>query len=100
MGGDASVWSIAVHWVFWLWGILVSTGQGQPLSVFYPRATRHELQSDVQMAATCAGLGGAQQRPSCEPRLTVVSAWPVATKQEIQSLLSPDASCLRDFRKI
>ena len=32
-----------------------------------PGATQHELQSDLQMAAACAGLAGAQERPGCEP---------------------------------
>ena len=40
------------------------------------RATQHELQSDLQMAATFAGLGGAQGRPSCDPRLAAASAGP------------------------
>lgn len=30
-----------------------------------PEATWYELQSDLKMAATCVGLGGAQVRPSC-----------------------------------
>ena len=42
-------------------------------------ATWCELQSDLQMAATCAGLGGAQVKPSCKPRLTAVSAGAAAT---------------------
>ena len=44
-----------------------------------PGATQHELQSDLQMAATCAGLGGAQVKPSCEPRPATASARPGAT---------------------
>lgn len=44
-----------------------------------PEATHHELQSDVQMAATCAGFGCAQMRPSCKPRPAVASAGPGAT---------------------
>ena len=35
---------------------------------FAPGAAQHELQSDLQMAASCAGLGGAQKRPSCKPK--------------------------------
>ena len=42
-------------------------------------ATQHELQSYLQMSATCAGLGGAQLRPSCEPRLAAASAGSGAT---------------------
>lgn len=44
-----------------------------------PRATQHELQSNLKMASTCAGLGGAQVRPSCGPRLATASARPEAT---------------------
>ena len=36
--------------------------------------TQHKLQSALQMAATCAGLGGAQKRPSCEPKLVAASS--------------------------
>ena len=46
-----------------------------------PRATWNELQSHLQMTATCAGLGGAQERPSYEPRLLyVVGLGPVSEK--------------------
>ena len=41
-----------------------------------PRATQHELQSDLQLAATCAGLGGAQVRPNCKPVLAPARAGP------------------------
>ena len=51
--------------------------QGQPATdCALPRAIQHELQSNLQIAATCAGLGGAQERPSCEPRPTATSARP------------------------
>ena len=43
---------------------------------FPSRVTQHKLQSDLQMAATCAGLGGAQERPSCKPMLAAASARP------------------------
>ena len=33
-----------------------------------PGATQPELQSDLQMTATCAGLGSAQERLSCRSR--------------------------------
>ncbi|KAF6114495.1 hypothetical protein HJG60_010487 [Phyllostomus discolor] len=39
-----------------------------------PRAYQHELQSNLQMAATCARLRGAQERPSCKIRLAATSA--------------------------
>ena len=44
-----------------------------------PEASQHELQNDLQMASNCSGLGGAQERPSCEPKLAAVSARPGAT---------------------
>ena len=39
-----------------------------------PEATQHELQSNLQMVATCSGLGCAWVWPSCELRLAVTSA--------------------------
>ena len=62
--------------------------------------TQHKLQSDLQMAATCAGLGSIQVRPSCEPRLAAASVRPGDAQGEVWGLLRPDAGCLRDFRKI
>ena len=55
-------------------GLKLSTGsagsgafwEGKPGSVtacVMPKATWHEVQSNVQMAGTCAGLVGAQVRP-------------------------------------
>ena len=35
---------------------------------------QHKLQRDLQMAATCAGLGGVQVRPGCELKLASTSA--------------------------
>ena len=29
-GGGASVWSVAVHWVCWPWGLPGGAGEGQP----------------------------------------------------------------------
>ena len=43
------------------------------------RGHQHELQSNLQFAATCAGLGGAQERPRYELRLAATSASPGAT---------------------
>ena len=42
------------------------------------KGTWHERQSDLQMAATCAELGGAWERPSWIQRLAVTSARPGA----------------------
>ena len=44
-----------------------------------PRDMLHELQSDLQMAATGAGLGGALEKTSCEPRLAAACAGPQDT---------------------
>ena len=44
-----------------------------------PGAIWHQLQSDLPMAATYAGLGGAQVKPRCEPRLAAASAKSGAT---------------------
>ena len=38
------------------------------------RVIQHKLQSNLQLAATCVGLGSAQGRPSCVPRLAAASA--------------------------
>ena len=39
---------------------------GSAVACAMPEASRHELQNDLHMASTCAGLGGAQERPSCQ----------------------------------
>ena len=44
-----------------------------------PGATLHKLQSNLQMAATCAGLGDTQAMPICACRLAAASANPGAT---------------------
>ena len=41
--------------------------------------TQSKLQSDLQMAATCAGLGGAQEKPNCKPRPAAASGGPGVT---------------------
>ena len=38
-GGGAPTWSVAVHWVHWLWGFPSDAGQGQTLLVFFPGLT-------------------------------------------------------------
>ena len=43
-----------------------------------PRATLHELQSNLQMAATRVGLGGFQEKPNCDPKLAATSGQPGA----------------------
>ena len=72
---------------------------GSPTTCVLLGATWHELQSSVQVAATCAGLGGAQERPNCKPRPTAASAGPGGTGREGWGMPSPDAACLRDFRE-
>ena len=54
-------------------------GQGQSPPVFCPGATQRELQSILQMDSTCAGLGGSQVEPKCDPKLAAASARPGAT---------------------
>ena len=49
------------------------------------------------MAATFAGIGGAQASPSCEPRLAALSVRPGATEKKVWDLLKPDFACLREF---
>ena len=46
-----------------------------------PRATQHELQSNMRMAATCAGLGMYQAEPNCDPKLAAASARPRVLSQ-------------------
>ena len=76
----ASTWSEVVHEVHWLWGLMGDTGPGQlPSLRALPGATQHQLQSSLQMAATCARLGGAQERPYCKPRLAAASVRALAT---------------------
>ena len=43
----------------------------------FPSATLTDLKQ-FEMAATCAGLGDSQAKPSCEHRLAAASARPVA----------------------
>ena len=50
-------------------GRVSGAGQSQMLPVPW-----FELQKDLQMAATCAVLGGAWERLSCEPRPAATSA--------------------------
>ena len=47
--------------------------------------------SDLQMAATYAGLGGAQERQNCEPSLAATNAGSGTTKQVFWGMLRPDA---------
>ena len=71
LSGSALKWSVAVHWVRRLWGLPRSTGQGRP-SLCSVWGHPNKLQSNLQLAATCVGLGGAQASPSCEPRPAVL----------------------------
>ena len=41
--------------------------------------TWHKLLRDLKMAASCTGLGGVLERPSCKLRLAATSARPGAT---------------------
>lgn len=44
-----------------------------------PGATWFEVQNDLQLFSSCAGLGGAWERVNCEPALAAASAGPKAT---------------------
>ena len=65
-----------------------------------PGATQRELQSDLHVAATCAGLGGVRERPSCESRLVAASVGPGPSWCKVQGLQKPDAAYMREIRKI
>ena len=56
------------------------------------RVTQHKLQSDLQIAAIYAGLGGAQVRLSCESRPAAASVRPRASEQVIQGSLKANAA--------
>ena len=56
--------------------------------------------SNLQMAAICAGLRGALERPNCEPRPAATSASPGATQHSVWGTQKPGAACSVDFRKI
>ena len=102
-GGGALLWSVAVHWVLRLWGFPKRCKPKGPPPVFCPRATIHELQSNLLMAATCAGLGSSQAKPSFEPRLAVASAmaWSLVVRGiGAGGLLQLAIACLREFRKL
>ena len=63
-----------------------------------PGTSCWELQSDLQMAATSAGLEGAQERPNWEQRPAAASqAW---GHLEVWGKQRPDAACLRDIKKV
>ena len=63
-----------------LCGLQISTGYTEcGASYVLPRATRLESQSYLQMVSTCARLGGAQERPSCEAKPASTSAKPGVT---------------------
>ena len=71
--GGALTWPEFDHQVFWLWGSLQLQAQVS-CHLSSASATNMELQSNLQMAATCVGLVGAQLRPSCELRVAAASA--------------------------
>ena len=76
-GGSALMWFVAVHWVHWPWDFPGGTDRGQPPLCFaqdQPASTVNQS----EMAATCAGLGDSQVKPSCESRLVAASAGPGA----------------------
>ena len=66
----------------------------------FARPIQHKLQSNLQMAATFVGLGGAQERKSYEPRQVAASAKSWVTCRDVQGILRLDVACFRDFKKI
>lgn len=80
--------------VFLSWGLQGGAGQGLTATCVLPKATWHVLQSDLQLAATCAEPRGALAMPHCEPV-------PTATSVELRNTLGvtggkarPDAAYL------
>lgn len=63
-----------------MWPEAINSGTSLKIQVKFsyhfipPRATRHELQRNLQLATPCAGLGYAQVRPRCKARLAAVIA--------------------------
>ena len=49
-GGGVLTWSVAVHWVPWLWGFPGGAGQSQPPPVLYPEPP------SMSYKAICRGL--------------------------------------------
>ena len=45
--------------------------------------TQHKIQGNLRIAATYAGLGGTQARPTGEPMLAVPNGRPGATEREV-----------------
>ena len=58
-----------------------------------PGAIWHEIQSNLQMVASCVGAGDAWERLGCVLRLAATSAGPGTTQQELQGTPRPDAAC-------
>ena len=47
-----------------------------------PGTTQHKLQSDLEVAVTCAGFGDTQKRLTCKPKPAATRARPGATYQK------------------
>ena len=88
-----------VLWVYWLWGLSGGTGQGQPLPVF------------------CSGLQSMSYKVICRWLLLVLGlevprrgqgvnqgwlplVWGLGPLSKRYGTQRPDATCLRDFRKV
>ena len=76
-GGDTPTWSVAIHSVCWLWGFPGGADQCQPPPEFAQGHPTGAIKQS-EMAATCAGLGDSQVKPSCESRLAAARARPGA----------------------
>ena len=76
--GGALMWSVVVHFLGfpkrkWSWGFPGGAGQGKSLPVVFPGPHCWAIKQS-EVAATCAGLGDSQMRPSCECDLAAARA--------------------------
>lgn len=92
---EVARWSEADHWVHWLWGFPGDAKSAAACAL--SRVTRCELQSNLQMAASCVGLGSTQERPVFVPIQAATNAELGVTYQEVWDTLRPAASCLKYF---
>ena len=72
-GGSAPTWSVAINWVLWPWSFPGTAGQGQAPPMF---SLGLLCLKQSELAATCAGLGESQAKPSCDSNLAAASARP------------------------
>ena len=101
--GGAPMWSVVVHWVRRFWDFLGDAAPRSAPTCVPPVATLYKLQSNLQIAATCAGPGDSQAKLNGECRLAAASPGlgPLnKTGTRPRDLLRPAVACLREFRKL